>query len=241
MDGAIEINSQQDTEADVYDFALDNIKHLVEEYLSDSWSRGRLVEAVPVGEASRDSRRVEYLDTGFLRRTPTSPRRRRFAHPGSRFSNYCSSSYIPEYEPRGRSPRSRADHYSPPRSSFRPSSNYVPQPAPAELQLARAMADLDVKNEDREDRRDRGGNGGGRGRGGNNNRKRRYDGKIRACAVAIIELQLTNYAQTRTTPSTTAERIAVDHLISVVDTMTDRHRPVVATKSLLSRSFVVCC
>ena len=188
MDGAMEIDFAQDTGINMYNFGPDMIQQSVGECSSSqplirgpdySWSRGRLVEAVLVREASRDSRRVEHLDTGLLRRTPTSPRRRRFAHPGQRFGNYDSNSYLPDHQRRGRSPRSRLDHYSPPRSSFRPSHNYVPQSLPAELQLARAMADLDVKTEDREDRRDRGGNGGGRGRGGNNNRKRRYDGKIR--------------------------------------------------------------
>jgi hypothetical protein len=249
MDGAIDVTSYMETEGEMYQNGFTEFQQIVEEYTSsrkltrdDFSSRGRLLEAVLVREGARDLRRdIEHLDTGFLRRPPTSPRRRRFAHPGRRSDHYTPNYYLPDSYNRGRSPRSRNHHYSPTRSSFRrPSPNYVLQPPPAEFQLARAMADLDVKNEDREDKRDRGGRGG-RG-GGGNNRKRRYDGKLRACASTISDPQLTSYTQMmKTTTSTTVEMIAVDHLINAADTMTDHSSRVVATKSLLSRSFVACC
>jgi hypothetical protein len=187
MNCAIDATSYMETKVEMYQKGPNEFQQVVEENSSshelirdDSSSRGRLLEAVPVREGARDLRRdIEHLDTGFLRRTPTSPRRRRFAHPGRRSDYYTPNYYLPDYHNRGRFPHSRTHHYSPTRSSFRrPSPNYVPQPPPVEFQLARAMADLDVKNEDREDRRDRGGRGG---RGGGNNRKRRYDGKLRAC------------------------------------------------------------
>lgn len=189
----------QGVEVDIYNLGDDAIPESVREHSVSqelSSSRGRLEEAVSTREgAARDARRdIEHLDTDLPRRPSTSPRRRRIAHPGRRFDNHLSNSYVPDYQKRGRLPlRLRTDHYSPPRSSFRrPSPSYVRQEPSAEAQLVRAMADLDVRNDDREDRRDRGGGRGGRG--GGNNRKRRYDGMLRACAVAITEHQLTNHA-----------------------------------------------
>jgi hypothetical protein len=134
MGGAIDVTSYMETEDEVYQKRLTEFQQIVEEYSSsqkltrdDFWSRGRLLEAVPVREGARDLRRdIEHLDTGFLRRTPTSPRRRRFAHPGRRSDHYTPNYYLPDSHSHGRSPRSRTQHYSPTRSfgGLHPTTSY---------------------------------------------------------------------------------------------------------------------